>query len=238
MPRPTILLTRPAPDGATTAQALAEATGLRVVETPLIQIEPTGPLPALAGVAGLIFTSRNGPRAYSALGGPTRPAICVGDATAQAARDVGLPARAIGGDAERLIEGILDSQPDTPLMHLRGEVARGDVAKRLSAHGLPTSEAVIYRQILCDLNDEAIALLSGDAPVIVPLYSPRTASHLASMMDATAPLHMVAISPAVAEAAAGISAESCIIAETPDAPAMIRAVLATLRRVEGRDSAH
>lgn len=238
MPRPTILLTRPATDGAVTARALAEATGVKVVENPLIQIETLGPLPDLSSVACLIFTSRNGPRAYAELGGPLLPAICVGDATAQAAQAVGLTARAIGGDAERLIDGILDIQPTTPLMHLRGEVARGDVAKRLSAHGLPTQEAVIYRQTLCDLGADAIALLSGNAPVIVPLYSPRTARHLASLIKPAAPVNVVAISPAVAEAAAGLSAFSCAIADTPDAPAMIRAVVATLRRVEGTDGAH
>lgn len=238
MPRPTILLTRPATDGAATARALADATGLKVVENPLIQIETLGPLPDLTGVAGLIFTSRNGPRAYAELGGPPLPAMCVGDATAEAAQGTGLTARAIGGDAERLIDGILAIQPATPLMHLRGEVARGDVAKRLSAHGLPTHEAVIYRQNLCDLGADAINLLSGNAPVIVPLYSPRTANHLASLIDAPAPVHVVAISPAVAEAAAGMSAKSRAIADTPDGQGMIRAVVATLRRVEGTDGAH
>lgn len=238
MRRPTILVTRPAPDGTSTAKALAKSTGLPVIESPLIEVATEGELPDLRDIRTLIFTSRNGVRAYADLGGPDLPAICVGEATAQAARDIGLSARAMGGDSDALIAALLADRPEAPVMHLRGEVSRGDIATRLTAGGIVTRDAVIYRQTLLDLTDAAHALLMDRRPVILPLYSPRTAARLAQIIRPRAPLHVVAISQAVAKAAAPLGAENKVIADTPDAPAMIRAVLATLRRVEGMGPPH
>ena len=237
MRRPTILVTRPAPDGALTAKALAKATGLNVVESPLLEIRTLGPLPDMAGIRELIFTSRNGVRAYADLQGPALPAICVGEATAEAAREIGLDARALGGESDALIEAVRDAAPAGPLLHLRGEVARGEVAARLTKAGIETREAVIYQQSLLNLTAEARALLDARKPVIVPLYSPRTAARLAEIADnPRAPLHLIAMSGAVAKAASALHAENRTIAEAPDAGAMIRAILATLRRVERMDS--
>jgi uroporphyrinogen-III synthase len=233
MRRPTILLTRPAPDGEATAKALTKATGLAVVQSPLVEIATRGPLPDMTGIRRLIFTSRNGVRAYRDLDGPTLPAICIGAGTADMAREAGHEADARGGDAEGLVAALVAAPPEGPLMHIRGEVARGDVAARLTAAGIDTRAAVIYRQTLLDLTEEARALLSDRRPVIVPLYSPRTAARLAEVATPRAPLHLVAMSNAVTRAAAALHAENRVIADSPDAPAMIRAVLATVRRVEG-----
>ncbi|WP_375174019.1 uroporphyrinogen-III synthase [Pseudooceanicola sp.] len=238
MRRPTILVTRPAPDGAATAAALTKATGLPVVQSPLVEIATTGPLPDMADTSTLLFTSRNGVRAYADLGGPPRPAVCIGSATAKAARDSGLEARAVGGDAEALIAALLRDPPDAPLLHLRGEVVHTDIAPRLAEAGIQAQEAVIYRQTLLELTAEAQALLADRRHVIVPLYSARTAARLAACASPRAPLHLVAISAAVDRAAGDVDAENRIIADTPDAPSMIRAVLATLRRVEGMAGPH
>jgi uroporphyrinogen-III synthase len=231
--RPTILVTRPDPDGPATARALARATGLPVVESPLLRITPGDALPDLTGIATLILTSRNAAHVYAALGGPARPALCIGEATAEAARAAGLAATALGGDAEALVADLLRTRPGGALMHLRGAASRGNIAARLSAAGLTAREAVIYRQDLCPLNEEAQARLAARKPLIVTLYSPRTAAHFADVARPRAPLHIVAMSPAVARAAAPLGADSMTVAEAPDAPAMIRAVVATVRRVEG-----
>ena len=233
---PIVMITRPEPEATALAAQLA-GQGARLLVSPLQQIRfhaftlPEAPFDA-------IFTSRNGVRAYADLGGPDLPAICVGEATAQAARDIGLPARAMGGDSDALIAALLADRPEAPVMHLRGEVSRGDIATRLTAGGIVTRDAVIYRQTLLDLTDAAHALLMDRRPVILPLYSPRTAARLAQIIRPRAPLHVVAISQAVAKAAAPLGAENKVIADTPDAPAMIRAVLATLRRVEGMGPPH
>lgn len=238
MRRPTILVTRPAPDGAATAKALAKSTGLAIVESPLVRIEPTGSLPDMSPFRRLIFTSRNGVRAYHDLGGPTLPAICVGQATAEAAEEAGHPATAIGGDGDALAAGILKARPEGPLLHIRGETVRSEIAPRLTAGGIPAEQAIIYRQTLLDLNEEAQKLLSDRRPVIVPLYSARTAARLADVARPRAPLYLVSISTVVARAAGPLDTGNMVIAQAPDAASMIRAVLATLRRVEGMGQPH
>lgn len=231
--RPVILMTRPAPEGADTARDLAARTGCGVVVSPLLAIRATGDLPDMTRYRSLIFTSRNGVRAYAALNGPKLPATCVGEATARAARDAGHPARASGGDAEALVADLRANPPEGPILHLRGEIAQGDIAPRLTAAGLPTDAAVIYAQDLCDLTDEARQLLSGAAPVIVPLYSPRTAARFAALCPKGAQVHLILISRNADLAAAAIDAKSRSIATSPDARAMAEAMDATLRRVEG-----
>lgn len=238
MRRPTILVTRPATDAEATARALTRATGLETLSSPLIDIAPNGPLPEMTGIDELVFTSRNAVRAYAHLGGPLLPAYCVGDATAEAAREIGIDARAMGGDAEALIAALVALKPNGRLMHLRGEAVRTDLAAQLSAAGIDARETLIYRQSLLDLTPEARALLEDRRPVIVPLYSPRTAARLAELIQPRAPLTIVALSAAVARAAAPLKARDKIIAEAPDAPAMIRATIAALRRVEGTGRPH
>ncbi|WP_407494886.1 uroporphyrinogen-III synthase [Pseudooceanicola sp. MF1-13] len=229
-------MTRPAPDGATTADALMQALGVRVILSPLLEIRMAAKLPQIDPRARLIFTSRNGVRAYAALGGPAQPAICVGDATAALAQENGLDAQSAGGDADALVDFILSQPGDDPLVHLRGQNARGDVAKRLRDAGRDVSDAVIYEQALTDLSAQAIAALKGDDPVIVPLYSPRTATQFAARCPDGAEPHIIAISEAAALAAAPLRAKSLSISDTPDAAAMVRAIAATLQQLEGQDT--
>jgi len=233
--RPVILMTRPAPDGATTAAELRGTTGLSVIEAPLLEIRPVGELPPMAGFTGLIFTSRNGVRAYVALGGPGLPAICVGPATTELAQSHGFAAQDAGGDADALVQHIIAMGPQGALLHVRGQNARGDVAKRLGQAGQPCDEVVLYDQALLDLSDQAKSALSGTAPVIVPLYSPRTASQFSAQCPEGAQPHIVAISQAAALAVKALRAKSIRISETPDATGMALALAATVERLERQD---
>ncbi|EAQ03009.1 hypothetical protein OB2597_12733 [Pseudooceanicola batsensis HTCC2597] len=230
--RPTILMTRPDPDGAETARDLARLTGLTVARSPLLAIRPAARLPDTGGAGRLIFTSRNAVRAYRDLGGEPKPAICVGEATAAEARRIGCRAHAMGGDAEAMVGAILADPPADPMIHLRGAHARGDVASRLAAAGLSVTEAVIYSQDLLDLTSRARALLDGSAPVIVPLYSPRTAARFAALANPRAPLYLVSLSAAVNEAAQRLDTAVRSVADRPDAEALTRATIAAVQRVE------
>ena len=229
---PTVLLTRPAAQSDSFAQSLrAQMSGLRVVISPLMApvfvavTLPQGPL------QGIILTSQTGAEAARHLRAQLPDlAYCVGARTAQVARDAGFRVLSAQGDAEALLALILQ-QNTKNLLHLRGREARGDLAQRLSAAGIPTQERVVYAQDPLALTDEAAALLTGRAPVLVPLFSPRSAEILGAewhRLGATAPLIVVAISPAVAQAAA-FSAAPPVIAAHPDAPSMRAAVLAALR---------
>ncbi|MFM2351140.1 MAG: hypothetical protein RIR04_2106 [Pseudomonadota bacterium] len=228
---PTVLITRPAAQSASFAQSLrAQVSEVRVVVSPLMATVfhavtlPEGPL------QGVILTSQTGAEAAGRLRTQLPDlAYCVGDRTAQVAREAGFRVQSAQGDAEALLALILRENPQN-LIHLRGREARGDLAQRLSAAGIPTQERVVYAQEVQPLSAQAVALLSGLAPVIVPLFSPRSAEILGAAwlrLPTQAPLTIVAISQTVAQAAAFCPTPPTIAAH-PDAPSMLDAVLARL----------
>lgn len=222
---PTILLTRPAPASRKFAQRLRDAgVTAPIVTSPLMRINPVAvSLPE--GLRGVLFTSMNG---VAAVEGRSLPAWCVGDATAAAAARAGWQAISAGGDAEALYKRVLADAPHGPLLHLRGEHARGDLAQRLSTAGIETSETVVYRQTTEPLGPEARRLLSGNSPVLVPLFSPRSAETFLAEGSFRAPLVGIAISTAVADILAKAGVARIDVAAEPTADAMIGAILARL----------
>ncbi|MCW1918968.1 uroporphyrinogen-III synthase [Rhodobacter sp. KR11] len=225
-PRPLILLTRPEAQ----SQRFARDLGLPCLISPLIA--PRFLHPEIPAHRALILTSETG--ALAARGLPPCRAYCVGDQTAATARALGFDAVSAQGDAKALIALIL-TDPVAPLLHLRGCEARGDIAARLTAAGLPTAEALAYAQEERPLTAEAIAALRGTAPVLVPLFSPRSATLLAAELariGATAPLRVVAMSQAVAEAARALDSRALDpeprIAARPDALSMREATRSAL----------
>ncbi|TCK99767.1 uroporphyrinogen-III synthase [Shimia isoporae] len=239
---PTILISRPLAAAERFAAALQGAgIDAPVVISPLMKVEPTDAGVPLAGVSGVIFTSANGV-AFAPEG--NLPAWCVGEATAEAARAKGWHAIAAGGDAEALVERVLaDKRAGKvfgPLLHFRGAFARGDIAKRLCAAEVETGEAVVYEQRLVPLTQAAKSLLLRENPVIVPLFSPRTAAQFskeAALLTTTSHVFVAAMSAAVAEALSENLTQDVVVAEKSDVNSMIDAVsrlLAAAVHVEER----
>lgn len=222
---PVLLMTRPrVPAERFVAELPGGALRFRTVYTPLFGIEITGHLPHPSTAAGLIFTSANGVTAWKALGGRRDlPVFTVGKATAQVAQALGMRATSADGSADDLVAMILAMRPAAPLLHIRGTHSRGDVAQRLTRAGLPTQEAILYDQPELGLTDEAKAVLLGEAPVIAPLFSPRTAALLAKA-PTKAPLLVAGISQAVVNAAAPLHICKRIVAIQPDSTGMLSAV--------------
>lgn len=167
------------------------------------------------------------------------PAYCVGEVTARAARDAGWDATCVGLDANELVAALTHSRPAAPLLHLRGVHASGDIAGRLSAAGLPTQAQAIYDQQLLTPTPEALDALTGALPIIAPLFSPRTARHFATL-PATAPLHLLALSEAVAEPLRAMEFRELLIAAQPDAAstaALVETCVNRLARVEAEPGA-
>lgn len=178
--RPILLLTRPRAQSERFAAGLAgPLAALPRVIAPLIEIVPQPLALDPTPYATLIFTSENGVAAFVAASGlRERPAWCVGPRTAAAAADEGFAvqaATAAGGTAEALIGCLRAARPATPLLHLRGAHAVTDLAGRLTAQGLDCDEAVIYAQEELPPSEGALAVLAGSAPVVLPLFSPRSA---------------------------------------------------------------
>lgn len=230
---PVLLLTRPEPAARRVVDQLQQA-GARFhpILSPLIGIEITGPLPDMDDARGVIFTSANGVRAYGELGGRRDlVAYTVGAKTAQAARDLGMVAQSADGNAETLIAWLKDRRPDGPLVHVRGRFSRGDVAGRLSAAGIATRAAIVYDQPEIAPSADARAALGGNLPVVVPLYSPRSAA-LLGKMQIKAPLLVAALSEAVANAASALHITELRIAPRPDSGALLPLVVELLAHAQ------
>ncbi|MBN9886155.1 uroporphyrinogen-III synthase [Salipiger abyssi] len=231
-PPPILLLTRPEP---ASRRFLAEIeaqgiTGFGTVISPLIGIETTGPLPEMAGIRGAIFTSANGVRAYRALGGPVLPrCYTVGETTARAAAEAGFAPKSAGGNAGDLVAMIAAEAPEGPLLHLRGTHSRGQVAERLCQTGVATREAVIYDQPAQELSAEAKAALDGETPVILPLFSARSAAQFAKAPPGRAPLIVAAMSGDVSAALEALYVTRLEIPARPDAAHMRAVVIGLLR---------
>ncbi len=211
-----VLLTRPRAASEEFAAALKVRSDAAVMIAPVIEILPVGDKVETSGYAGVIFTSANAvPRAVPS---PGLPAYCVGKATAAAAKASGFDALSAEGDANDLIALIRRLEPPTPLLHLRGEHASGDIAKRLTAAGLPTKARVVYRQKDVGLTKEELDRIACAARVIAPVFSPRSAARLASELGQLPRMTVVAISPAAAAAyAAGAGRIVNALAPTQDA---------------------
>lgn len=221
---PTILLTRPEPAAGQFAQALRQMLGeVEVIVSPLMRIEWCGRGERPDGVP--VFTSARGVEGFvRAWGRPGGPCWCVGDATAQAAGTAGFEARSAQGDAEMLVRAIMDSGEAGPFHHYRGAHARGEVAGRLGDAGRDAAQTVVYDQVAQALNPQARMRLDREEPVIVPLFSPRTAVQFRGAAPFRAPVFAAVMSDAVAAALGDLPCVRVAFAERPDAGAMLDAV--------------
>ncbi len=240
---PVLLMTRPqvASEAFVTALQGTGEAGFTPVISPLIGVRTCGKLPDMTRYLGVIFTSANGVAAYRALGGTvTGACYVVGASTAAAARDAGFAPVSADGDAAALVQLVRSLSARGPLLHLRGTHARGDVAKKLSLAGTETHQAVIYDQPEMELTAEARATLNGLAPVVVPLFSPRSAARFASLGDVRAPLLIAAMSHAIWQEVVDLRAIQNIVTAQPTGGAMQKAALQLLglaRTLESRQDA-
>lgn len=215
--RPPILLTRPQASAERFAVLLQNRLGpQKIVISPLLQIEPLMLRPEISPDHVLIFTSAH------AVGFGRAGARCyvVGRATARAAEAEGMSVLHVAQDARSLIRRILADGETGPLLHLRGEYARGQIAQTLSGSGCKTAEAVVYAQRPASLKAQAKQLIEANSALIVPLFSPRTARIFSQQVADWSGLHIAALSPAVAEELT--QTPRCLkIAHRPDAEAML-----------------
>ena len=207
--------------------------GLSIILSPLMRIAWLGDTDGPPVAGAVIFTSENGVQGFVRNWPDWRgQAWCVGARTAQAAQAAGLRTRTGPGTAEGLVSAIVATggASAAPLVHFRGEHARGAVAQQLRAAGLQASERVIYRQAAQPLNAQACAALGWKGRLIVPLFSPRSARIFADEVarygaGGGADLHLIAMSKAVAQALGGSDAAEMAahihLASHPDAGAML-----------------
>ncbi len=226
--RPTLLLTR------TEAQSKRFAAEFRarfgadfpIVLSPLMTIVQLSPHLPEGEWPDVIFTSENTVRALLPLL-PDRSATawCVGARTERAAAEAGFATRTGPGDASGLCRAIIADGHVTSILYPRPVYAAGAVAETLISAGIETKSIVVYDQQECAPSREALILIAGPEPVLLPLFSPRSAKlAAAAFAKATAPIWIAAISDSAASAGASLPASKRIVASRPDAEAMLDAL--------------
>ena len=213
---PTVLLTRPLP----AARRFAGLIDAPCVISPLMAPDWLDPGPPPEAEA-YIFTSATAVAGWTRLHSARGVAYCVGDRTAQVAREAGFQAQSAKGDVTSLA-ALLDTLPQQTLLHVRGTHVAGDLGARVKPY-------TVYEQRPRDLTPEATALLASNATVILPLFSPRSVALFAAQNSPLqARLVPVAISKAVGKGIAEAGLGTAMIADVPDAPGMARAIASAL----------
>jgi uroporphyrinogen-III synthase len=226
------LITRPAEDAERIAAPL-RARGVEVVLEPLLVILPAaGPAPTLEGVQALLFTSANGVRAFAAASSNrVLPAFAVGDATAKVAREAGFSTiHSANGDVAALAALVREhlSPKDGALVHVTGTATAGDLAGDLEVQGFQVRVERLYQaRTAVALSRETRDLLAQGGIDAVFLFSPRTAKTFVDLLTkarltrALSKTTLYALSPAVAEALAGLPARATRVAGTPTQDALL-----------------
>ena len=231
--RPALLLTRPDAQSRRFAALFRARFGADwpVVLSPLTEIAflPCD-LPAELP-SDIVFTSENAVAAFSRLS-RDRHAIawCVGTRTEAAARAAGFTTTRRGpGDWTGLARLLIEAGRVRRVLHPRGVHAAGDLPGTLGSAGIETVSIPIYDQRELRPTAEALRLMQGSRPILLPLFSPRSAWLAArAFASARAPLRIAAISAAADAAASALPATARTIAARPDGDAMLDALAALI----------
>ena len=239
----TLLLTRPRAASERFSATLPRSllSRLTTVISPLIRIVKIADNIDFADARGLIFSSSNGVATAARLS--TRrdlPCFCVGQATTEAARQAGWQATCAGATSDALVSTLIETRPETPLLHIRGTYSRGHIVARLTARKCPARAQSVYEQRLEPLTEQAQQVLAGSGAVIAPIFSPRTARQFANQHKGQAPLYLAALSEAVETPLKSLKYKRLTVADRPDSAAMtalVEDLANTAIRVEGNGGA-
>ncbi|TYC53455.1 uroporphyrinogen-III synthase [Rhodobacterales bacterium] len=186
-----ILVTRPEPDCARTANSL-RALGHVADEAPLLVFRELAPEPIdFSGVSSLAFSSR---RAVSVIGRDVRfdafralPVFTVGEATSEACRQAGFSnIRTADGDVASLGRLILQHRSAIEGGSVLYPAARdraGDLEGILSLGGLSCQTVAVYRMAPVErLSPDIVSALDAAAYDGISIYSRRTAETFVTLL--------------------------------------------------------
>jgi uroporphyrinogen III methyltransferase/synthase len=232
-----VVVTRQASQAGEWQRAL-EAVGAIPVLVPTIRTAPRRDATALASVLDaladydwLVTASAN---ALRELGAAARERVaCVGEASAEAARALGLvPEPALGGDAERLLAWLLDRGDwrGKRVLLPRAERAGQALPAGLRSAGARVDELSLYRTEAAPFDGAAlVAELRAGRLDALAFASPSAARHFAAGVGgegvaAARASAIVAIGPVTAEALRAAGLEPSVIAATPSADGLVAAL--------------
>ncbi len=215
-----VLITRPQPAGDETASQLKKASVGEVIIEPLLTIKSLlkkSDKTTFQAANGYIFSSV---RVFEvlAVGGlldASKPCLCVGKKTAQAARDYGfgIPLL-VAENSETLIRHIGDDRRvQKPMvmgrwLHVAGVHTRGDVSGHLQSMGIDCHHHAVYEAVSAQsLSASTFESLKSQKITHVLFYSERTITTFMSLIESLSAsgylksMTAVCLSPAVADAA-------------------------------------
>jgi uroporphyrinogen-III synthase len=232
-----LLVTRPEPDNARTAEGL-RSRGHEVTLAPVLRVEPVADADLPGGPwAAVLITSANAARAVVAHPRQNElvgiPVFCVGRRSAEAARAAGfaevISADGNADDLARLVAAHAPpGPPNHPLLWLAGEDRAGDLAGALAAHDIAVHTMVVYRAVAeTALPDDVRAALSSGRVDGVLHYSRRSADAFEAIAMAAGidlkslPTKHFCLSAQVAEPLAQIGVGTIVVAARPDEAALL-----------------
>jgi uroporphyrinogen-III synthase len=237
-----VLVTRPLPDGETTAADL-RARGYEAIAAPMLRFEPFGFRDDEDVVYGaVIATSANALRAVEAgLAGSSLlklPLFAVGERTAAAARAAGFAEVVAGeGDGAALRDLVIENakakklKKAKPLLYLAGEELARDLAGELANKGFEVVTQITYRMVPAkNLPGEVVDGFAAGRIEAVLHYSRRSARAFVDAARAggveisALSLPQCCISPAVAEIVRDAGATQVTVAASPDENALFEAL--------------
>lgn len=243
-----VVVTRARTQASDLAGAL-EALGARVIEMPVIRIQPVPASPEIAAAMAamgqhdiVILTSPNGVDALGMVMAahgvdvrtlrPEQTFVAIGPATASALSDMGIHADIV---PERFVgEAVLDALESRPVEGRRVLIARARHARPIIADGLRTRGAIVddvalYETMAVRPPDDVVdAALGAD---IISFTSSSTVTNTLGILDdaqrarlAAGP-RVVSIGPITSATAREAGLEVTVEAGTSDIPGLIAAIL-------------
>lgn len=237
-----VLVTRPLPDGETTAADL-RARGFEVVAAPMLRFEPFGfSDDAEAPYGGTIVTSANAVRAVESQLAKSpllkQPLFTVGERTAAAARAASFEkVISADGDAAALCDLVIEAaktkklKKKSPLLYLAGEEISRDLAGELREQGFAVTTHIAYRMVPAkNLPSEVVDGFAAGRIEAVLHYSRRSAqafveaARTGGVEISALALPQCCISAQVAEIVREAGATQVTVAARPDENALFDAL--------------
>jgi uroporphyrinogen-III synthase len=211
-----VLITRPEPGAAATAARL-QSMGFEPMMAPCLAIDP---LPARLpeNPAAILLTSGQAAAMLPARYHRTR-CFCVGDATAAKLREAGFTSvESASGNALDLFRLVIARRVCGTHLLAVGEGHGMELARQLREHGIAVIRRKVYKtHMLAALPAAVLATLRAGGISQVLFYSAETAKAFARLRpQGTGNVTALALSPAVAEAAAGLPWRKIRVALAPN----------------------
>lgn len=190
-------------------------------------------LPSLSKVnknSVLIFTSANGLRAAKKHNLINKKCFVVGANTKKIAVSFGYEVLGFSKDQENLLKLIKSKKPTESMVHIRGKHTVGNLCDALKRNQFSCLDIIGYNQEPLKIKKQNLQKIHSGRPVILPIFSSRSAELLQSNLDLTG-FNVIAISEAVAKIITGVELGELVISKKPDLNSMQEATLAILRRL-------